>query len=161
MRTTFFYNPLDRLTSSTIRFSKASGELFWVVQPFRWPGRRYDGALMVSRYTKIEDAVQHCQHLPVGEGKMLDISKDNELLNALLRNGQVFIDAFGKEDWQEGLRSRYQARFVAYLAKRTGAAELQGKVHVKLFIEYGRLIAEIRAKTKKPLRIPVDQILKA
>lgn len=160
MRTTFFYNPFDRLTPSTIRFSKACGELYWVVQPLRWPGRRYDNALMVSRYTKIEDAVKHCQHLPAGEGKMLDISKDNELLNALLQNGQVFIAVFGKEDWQEGLRSRYEARFVAYLVKRTGAAELQGG-HVKLFIEYGRLIAEIRAKTKKPLRIPVDQILKA
>ncbi|QJB34894.1 hypothetical protein HF324_27620 [Chitinophaga oryzae] len=163
MRTTFFYNPFDRLTESMIQFSVIMGEKYWIVQRFEWPGVPSGKGFMVSRYSKKENALVHYQHLQVGEGKMLDVSEDAEKLKALLQPGSeyhVFINTFQRGDWKKRMHSKYKKQFVSYITKQTNTTPLQGPVQVNLYFEYGRLMAEIHASEKEPVKIPVDQILK-
>lgn len=161
MRISASYNPFSPVTKTMLQSCLSSGEIYWVVQRFLWPGTAIGKGFIVSRYNNENDAQQHCRQLSVREGKIVDISQDAGKIENLIREGSgyhVFMNTFQHKDWQKRLKSAYKVKFISFLRKRIKLSGGQ-PVDVDLHFEFGRLVAEIHAGETEPFKVPIDQII--
>lgn len=159
MKRKVLYNPFDRLTEAMIRYSISSGEIYWVVQRFRWPGVADKKGFIVSRYTVEVEAMAHFSALDPGEGKLLNIWKEAEKITCLMGPGseyQFFTNTL-REDWEKGLKAAYKDKFIAYIRQAHFAG--RGAVEINLSLDHGRVIAEMQNEKGQSSKIPIYKIL--
>lgn len=159
MKRKILYNPFDHLTEAMIQYSISSGEIHWVVQRFQWPGVPSTKGFIVSRYVVEIEAMAHFSVLALGEGKLLDISKETEKITRLMGPNseyQFFINTL-REGWEKGLKAAYKDKFIAYIRQAHFAG--RGAVEITLSLDHGRVIAEMQNKKGQSSKVPVYKIL--
>ncbi|MET3876438.1 hypothetical protein [Chitinophaga sp. OAE865] len=161
MKRKVLYNPFDRLTEAMIQYSISSGEIYWVIQRFEWPGVPLKKGFIVSRYKMESDAMDHSRALGPGEGKSLDISQEAAKITGLMDpdSGFHFFSNTLHKDWEKNLKAAFKDKFIAYIRQAHFAG--RGAVEATLSLEYGRVVIELKNDKGQNYKVPISKILNA
>ncbi|CDS93692.1 conserved hypothetical protein [Sphingobacterium sp. PM2-P1-29] len=144
------YNPFVPFTEEILNALLQDGKHFLVLQRFEWPRLNRATTFLVTPYAQIELAREHEQNLKEKEGKLLDISKDEGKVIALLKKETgyyLFLDRFKETNWNKRMLKVYERNIVNYLRSRSTFTR-HDSIDINFTLKYGRLIAEVRAKDK-------------
>ncbi|RFZ85261.1 hypothetical protein DYU05_06585 [Mucilaginibacter terrenus] len=161
MTDSLFYNPFLRIKEDTIHKLMAAGKPFVVIQRFQWPGLHPQQTFMLSAYASEQEARWHESELRPKEGKMrslLDLDQYQtviKLVKTASGIGMFFNGTIDKKHEQR-LQKAYQKAVAAYIyAIRMKKEE---RYDVRIFVEYGRLKAEITSGDQKHMALFYDMI---
>lgn len=161
MTGSLFYNPFLRIKEDTIRKLMAAGKPHVVIQRFWWPGQPLQQTFLLSAYASEQEARYHEVELGPKEGKrqnLLDLEQ-YQAVAKLLKNtsgiGMFFNGTIDKKHEQR-LQKAYQKAVAAYIY----GIRMKKEDHfdVRIFVEYGRLKAEISSGEQSHTALFYDMI---
>lgn len=161
MTDSLFYNPFIRIKEDTLRKLMGSGKPYVVIQRFQWPGQSLQSTFLLSAYADEKEARYHEQQLAPKEGKvqnLLELSHYQTVVK-LLKNESGFrmfyngtIDARHEKRLQKAYVKSVSA-YIHYIRMKK-----EDRFDVRIFVEHGRLKAEITSGEQSHTALFYDMI---
>lgn len=139
------YIPFISYTIDSLTETLASKVPFLVIQRFAWPGILAGKGFMVSPYTEYEEAFFHASQLGQKEGRLLNLPKDLDKIEAVITPGsgyRLFLNKLKEENWNKRMLKIYEKHIINYLRARTPFTR-HDKIDINFSIELGRVKASI------------------
>lgn len=146
MTDSLFYNPFMRIKEDTLRKLMAMGKPHVVIQRFQWPGQPAQKTFLLSAYEQEHEAALHELDLGPNEGKkqnLLDIAQYQNVFKLLKANAGIGLFFAGTIDAKH--ETRLKKAYVKSVSAYIHYIRMKKEDHydVRIFVEYGRLKAEI------------------
>ena len=161
MTDSLFYNPFLRIKDDTLKKILAMGKPYVIIQRFQWPGQSLQKTFLLSAYTNELEARKHESELGAKEGKLqnlLDIEQYQTVLKLLKNDSSISMFFNGTID------ARHEARLRKAYVKSVSAyihfirMKKEDHYDVRIFVEYGRLKAEITSGEQSHTALFYDMI---
>ncbi|QEM03704.1 hypothetical protein DIU31_009325 [Mucilaginibacter rubeus] len=161
MADNLFYNPFLRVKEDTIRKLMAMGKPHVVIQRFQWPGQPLQKTFLLSAYEQEYEARLHERELRANEGKaqnLLDLTQYQNITKLLKPTEGIGVFFAGTID------AKHEARLQKAYAKAVSAyihyirMKKEDHYDVRIFVEYGRLKAEISSGDQSHTALFYDMI---
>ncbi len=156
-----FYNPFMQVDEVALRKLIVMQKPHVVVQRFQWPGRSMQKSFLMSAYEHEHDATLHGQELKLAEGKVLNLLNIThyqnmvKLLHANSGNGLFFAGSIDVKH-EKKLQKAYVNAVSAYIYNIR--MKKQGSYHVRIYVEYGRVKADITSGGQSHTALFYDMI---
>ncbi|WP_342645612.1 hypothetical protein [Mucilaginibacter sp. CSA2-8R] len=132
-----------------------------VVQRFQWPGQTMQKAFLMSAYEHEHDALLHGQELKPTEGKVLNLLNSTQYQNMVkllqINSGnRLFFAGTIDTKHERKLQKAYVNGVSAYIYNIR--MKKQGSYHVRIYVEYGRVKADITSGAQSHTALFYDMI---
>ncbi|TWR26765.1 hypothetical protein FPZ42_06935 [Mucilaginibacter achroorhodeus] len=161
MADNLFYNPFLRIREDTVTKLMAAGRSFVVIQRFPWPGMHLQQTFLLSAYAVESEAHYHETALGSKEGKMQNLLLTDHYRSVLklLKTGSginLFFNGTIDKKHEQRLQKAYQKAVSTYIH----GIKMKKEDHfdVRIFVEYGRLKAEITSGEQSHTALFYDMI---
>ncbi|WP_143013846.1 hypothetical protein [Mucilaginibacter sp. OK268] len=150
-----------RIKEDTLRKLMAMGKPHVVIQRFHWPGQPAQKTFLLSAYEQEHEACLHEQELRLNEGKrqnLLDISQYQTVLKLMKTEAGIGLFFAGTIDakHEKRLQQAYAKSVSAYI--HYIRMKKEDHYDVRIFVEYGRLKAEITSGDQSHTALFYDMI---
>ncbi len=161
MTDSLFYNPFLRIKEDTLKKLMGAGKPFVVIQRFLWPGQPLQKTFLLSAYTHEQEARYHEQELAPKEGKLqnlLDLNQYQTVIKLLKNESGITMFYNGTIDARH--EKRLQKAYVKNVSSYIHYIRMKKEDHydVRIFVEYGRLKAEITSGEQSHKALFYDMI---
>ncbi|MES2268613.1 MAG: hypothetical protein V4520_17740 [Bacteroidota bacterium] len=161
MTDSLFYNPFLRIKEDTLKKLMGVGKPFVVIQRFQWPGQPSQKTFLLSAYADEQEAGQHEQELRPNEGKaqdLLDLNQYQAIVKLLKNESGITMFFNGTIDARH--EKRLQKAYVKSVSAYIHYIRMKKDDHydVRIFVEYGRLKAEITSGEQTHTALFYDMI---
>ena len=161
MTDSLFYNPFLRIKEDTLKKLMGAGKPYVVIQRFQWPGQHLQKTFLLSAYADEQDAFYHDQELREKEGKaqnLLDLDHYQTVVK-LLKN-ELGISVFYNGTIDAKHEKRLQKAYVKSVSAYIHYIRMKKEDHydVRIFVEHGRLKAEITSGEQSHVALFYDMI---
>lgn len=161
MTDSLFYNPFLRIKDDTLKKLMANGKPYVVIQRFQWPGQPSQKTFLLSAYADKQEANYHELELDPKEGKMQNLLDLNQFqtVTQLLKN-ETGITVFYNGTIDARHEKRLQKAYVKSVSGYIQYIRMKKEDHydVRIFVEYGRLKAEITSGEQSHTALFYDMI---
>ena len=156
-----FYNPFLRIKEDTLRKLIGAGKPYVVIQRFHWPGHPLQKTFLLSAYADEQEAHYHELELAPKEGKsqnLLDLDQYQSVVNLLKNESGITMFFNGTIDARH--EKRLQKAYVKSVSAYIHYIRMKKEDHydVRIFVEYGRLKAEITSGEQRHTALFYDMI---
>jgi hypothetical protein len=161
MTDSLFYNPFLRIKEDTLRKLMGAGKPYVVIQRFQWPGQPPQKTFLLSAYSSERDALYHEQELRPNEGKaqnLLDLNQFQTVVKLLKNETGITMFYNGTIDAKH--EKRLQKAYVKSVSAYIHYIRMKKEDHydVRIFVEHGRLTAEITSGNQSHKALFYDMI---
>jgi hypothetical protein len=161
MTDSLFYNPFLRIKEDALRKLMGTGKPHVVIQRFQWPGQPLQKTFLLSAYALEHDARYHEQELAPKEGKvqnLLDVNQYQTVVKLLKNESGISIFYNGTIDARH--EKRLQKAYVKNVSAYIHYIRMKKEDHfdVRIFVEYGRLKAQITSGEQTHTALFYDMI---
>jgi len=161
MTDSLFYNPFLRIKEDTLKKLMGTGKPYVVIQRFQWPGQPLQKTFLLSAYAEEHEARYHEQELRLNEGKaqnLLDLSHYQTVIKLLKTGSGIAMFFNGTIDARH--EKRLQKAYVKSVSAYIHYIRMKKEDHfdVRIFVEYGRLKAEITSGEQSHTALFYDMI---
>jgi hypothetical protein len=161
MTDSLFYNPFLRIKEDTLKKLTGSGKPYVIIQRFQWPGQDLQKTFLLSAYTNEHEASYHERELRPNEGKgqnLLDMGQYQTIAKLLKTESGVTMFFNGTIDARH--EKRLQKAYVKSVSAYIHYIRMKKEDHydVRIFVEYGRLKAEITSGEQSHTALFYDMI---
>jgi len=156
-----YYNPFMQVDEVALRKLIVMRKHHVVVQRFRWPGHPMQKTFLMSAYADEHEALLHGQELSAAEGKvqnLLDITQYQNMLKLLQIRSGIGLFFAGSIDikHEKKLQKAYVNAVSAYISNIR--MKKDGHYHVRIYVEYGRVKADITSGAQSHTALFYDMI---
>jgi N-acetyl-anhydromuramyl-L-alanine amidase AmpD len=161
MTDSLFYNPFLRIKEDNLKKLMGTSKPYVVIQRFQWPGQPLQKTFILSAYTNEQEARYHEQELRPNEGKaqnLLDLNQYQKVVQLLKEESGIAMFFAGTLDakHEKRLQKAYAKAVSAYIYYIRMKKE--DHYDVRIFVEYGRLKAEIISGEQRHTALFYDMI---
>jgi hypothetical protein len=161
MTDSLFYNPFLRIKEDTLKKIMDVGKPYVVIQRFQWPGQRLQNTFLLSAYTDEQEARRHEEQLRPKEGKaqnLLDLNQYQTVFDLLKNDSGIAMFFNGTFDTrhEKRLQKAYGKAVSAYI--HYIRMKKDDHYDVRIYVEYGRLKAEITSGEQSHTALFYDMI---
>jgi hypothetical protein len=161
MTDSLFYNPFLHVKEDTLKKLMGTGKPYVVIQRFQWPGQPLQKTFLLSAYADEQEARYHEQELRPNEGKaqnLLDLKQYQSVTKLLKTESGISMFYNGTIDTRH--EKRLQKAYVKSVSGYIHYIRMKKEDHydVRIFVEYGRLKAEITSGEKSHTALFYDMI---
>lgn len=161
MTDSLFYNPFLRIKEDTLKKLMGVSKPFVVIQRFQWPGQPLQKTFLLSAYADEQEARHHEQELRPNEGKaqnLLDLNQYQAVVKLLKNESGITMFFNGTIDARH--EKRLQKAYVKSVSAYIHYIRMKKEDHydVRIFVEHGRLKAEITSGEKSHTALFYDMI---
>ena len=161
MTDSLFYNPFLRIKEDTLKKLMGTGRPYVVIQRFQWPGQPLQKTFLLSAYAEEHEACYHEQELRPNEGKLLNLLDLNQYQTVIkLLKNESGITMFFNGTIDARHEKRLQKAYVKSVSAYIHYIRMKKEDHydVRIFVEYGRLKAEITSGEQSHTSLFYDMI---
>lgn len=149
------------MSEDSVKKLMGAGKQYVVIQRFRWPGQSAQKTFLLSAYADEHEARLHEQQLGEKEGKaqnLLDLNHYQNIINLLKNQSGVVVFFNGTLDarHEKRLQNAYKKAVSAYI--HYIRMKKEDHYDVRIFVEYGRLKAEITSGERSHTALFYDMI---
>lgn len=161
MTDSLFYNPFLRIKEDTLKKLMGAGKPYVVIQRFQWPGQSLQKTFLLSAYASLQEARYHEAELRPNEGKaqnLLDLDQYQAVVKLLKNESGVVMFYNGTFDTRH--EKRLQKAYVKSVSAYIYYIHMKKEDHydVRIYVEYGRLKAEITSGEQSHTALFYDMI---
>jgi len=161
MTDSLFYNPFLRTKEDTLKKLMGAGKPYVVIQRFQWPGQSLQKTFLLSAYADEQAARYHESELRPNEGKaqnLLDLYQYQTVIKLLKNESGVTMFYNGTMDTRH--ETRLKKAYVKNVSAYIHFIRMKKEDHfdVRIFVEYGRLKAEITSGEQSHTALFYDMI---
>jgi hypothetical protein len=161
MTDSLFYNPFLRIKEDNLKKLMGAGKPYVVIQRFQWPGQQLQKTFLLSAYADEQQAHYHELELAPKEGKtvnLLDLNQYQTVVKLLKNETGITLFYNGTIDARH--EKRLQKAYVKNVSAYIHYIRMKKEDHydVRIFVEYGRLKAEITSGEQSHTALFYDMI---
>ena len=161
MTDSLFYNPFLRIKEDTLKKLMGAGKPYVVIQRFQWPGQPAQKTFLMSAYADEQEARYHESELRPNEGKaqnLLALSQYQTVMK--LSKNESGVTMFFNGTFDTRHEKRLQKAFVKRVSAYIYYIRMKKEDHydVRIYVEYGRLKAEITSGEQSHTALFYDMI---
>ena len=161
MTDSLFYNPFLRIKEDTLKKLMGAGKPYVVIQRFQWPGQALQKTFLLSAYADEQEARYHELELRPNEGKaqnLLHLDQYQTVVKLLKNESDITMFYNGTIDARH--EKRLQKAYVKNVSAYIHCIRMKKEDHydVRIFVEHGRLKAEINSGEQSHTALFYDMI---
>ena len=150
-----------RIKDDTLKKLMSAGKPYVVIQRFQWPGQPLQKTFLLSAYAEELEACYHEQELRPNEGKaqnLLDLNQYQTVIKLLRGDWGMTLFFAGTLDTKH--EKRLQKAYAKAVSAYIYYIRMKKEDHydLRIFLEYGRLKAEISSGEQSHTALFYDMI---